>query len=202
MAILHVEGQALRAGWHITAVQHLGRWASSQVVEYVEEAHAEEPGPTRRAAPGQLSGKDWAPVPAWEDRIKAVEEAQERSAWQWPAYTLGTVPATPLPAQEDQDSLEEDLFVLLTSVGIRKLDVGASVQRSAPSHARSTRCRWHLSTQGFRLLSQRQIQLGDAKDAGSRRTGSPRLRHKEEENEEVDFQVKHLRTDFGAANLS
>ena len=79
-------------------------------------ATAEEPGATRRAAPSQLSDQDWAPFRAWEDRVKAVEEAQELSASQLHAYALGAVPSTPLPAQEDQDSLEEDLLVLPTSV--------------------------------------------------------------------------------------
>ena len=83
-----VRRHALRQeGWHITAIQFLGRRASSQVPEYVEEA-CQGAGSNATGGTSPAAGQDWAPLPAWEDRIKAVEEAQEWSASQLLAYAL------------------------------------------------------------------------------------------------------------------
>ena len=114
-------------GWHVTAVQHFCRWASSQVLEYVQEAFAEETGASRRVAPPQVSDLDWAPPPGWGDRIKAVEDAQARLTSQLSTNALRAVLATPLPTQEALVALEEDVFVFPMSVGGRKLHVRVSV---------------------------------------------------------------------------
>ena len=119
------------------AIQH---FASSQVVECVKEAYAEEPGAKRWAAPAQLSYQDWEPLPACEGQHPGRRRTAGAFSVAVALHTsLGSVPAAPLPAQEDQDSLEEDLFMLPMSVEwVQKLHVRASVHWSAPGRAWST----------------------------------------------------------------
>ena len=132
-------------GWHITAIQHLDRWASTQVLEYVEEAYAEVPGTGQAVGAPQLqSEEDWAPLPALHDRLKAVEEQQaliSEKLSNGVKQSVQTMPHLPVGCQ---DIGQEELFVLaLTSpANRRKLHVRASVHWTAPSHAWSTRCGW------------------------------------------------------------
>ena len=90
-------------GWHITAIQHLGRWASTQVLEYVEEAYAEVPGTGQVAgAPLLQSEEDLAPLPALHDRLKAVEEQQALISEKLPdevKQSVQTVPHLPSNGQ-------------------------------------------------------------------------------------------------------
>ena len=140
-------------GWHITAIQHLGRWASTQVLEYVEEAYVEAQG-GERAAGLHLR--------------EVVDGLKQR---------VQTEPHLPVGHQDNGQ--EEELFVLATtgSASRRKLHVRASVHWTAPSRAWSTRCGWYFSAQVFRLLRRSQVEeapYDKCKHVGSWRRGSPR----------------------------
>ena len=57
-----------KEGWPIQAIQHLGRWASSTVLAYVEEAYAEKPcGKTITVDDGAT------PLPALEEMVAKLE---------------------------------------------------------------------------------------------------------------------------------
>ncbi|CAK0899123.1 unnamed protein product [Prorocentrum cordatum] len=56
-----------REGWPILAIQHLGRWASGQVLEYVEESCAERTG----TGVAHEADKPKAPA-AWDARVAAA----------------------------------------------------------------------------------------------------------------------------------
>jgi len=61
-----------RAGWSITAIQHLGRWASSAVLGYVEEALAESVHGASRSFAERT--EDWdTPLQELTKRLKKVE---------------------------------------------------------------------------------------------------------------------------------
>ena len=148
-------------GWHITAIQHLGRWASTQVLEYVEEAYAEVPGTGQAFGASPLQSEvDWAPLPALHDRLKAVEEQQALISEKMSNGAKQSVRTEPHLTVGCQDIGQEELFVLATTgpANRRKLHVRASVHWTAPSHAWSTRCGWYFSAQGFRLLRRSQVE--------------------------------------------
>ena len=69
-----------RQGWHVTAIQHLCRWASSQVLEHVEEAYAEDPVAAKKPCKEDLVVCEWQAIPALAGRVMQVEEKQ-RAAW-------------------------------------------------------------------------------------------------------------------------
>ena len=175
-----VRGQALRR--HITAIQNWGRWASSQVLEHVEEA----PAATRRSAPSQLSDRYWAPLLAWEDRTKAAAKPQEHLPSQVPAYALDAVPATPTVGLGESrggrvcvaDACE------WREGGQKAACVGVCDMVSA--EPRLVHSLWVAFC--YATLSTTTTR------GGKGRTGSPRLRH--EEDVDADFQVEHLRTDL------
>ena len=78
-----------------------------------------------------MADLDWASLSASTNRIEAVEKVQGRLTSQLPTDVLGS----PLLAQEALVALEEDVFVLPTFVGGRKLHVRVVVHWSAPSPA-------------------------------------------------------------------
>ena len=148
-------------GWHITAIQHLGRWANTQVLEYVEETYAEVPGTGQAFGASRLqSEEDWAPLPALYDRLKAVEEQQALISEKMSNGAKQSVQTEPHLPVGCKDIWQEELFVVGTtgSASRRKLYVRASVHRTAPSHAWSTRCGWYFSAQGFQLLRRSQVE--------------------------------------------
>ena len=57
-----------KEGWPILAIQHLGRWASSTVLSYVEEAYAEKP-----CGKAIVVDDGDSPLPSLEDRVTKLE---------------------------------------------------------------------------------------------------------------------------------
>lgn len=130
-----------RAGRSILAIQHLGRRASAQVLEYIEEACAE-----RKGAPLWKAG---GPLPALEERIRALEAAREalcRGAPPPAEEAMLARPAPPAPTAEV-------LWAVLGEGHSKKLHVQASARPSAPSWAWATRFGWRFAgAPGLRLL--------------------------------------------------
>ena len=137
-----------REGWHILAIQHLGRWASAQVLEYVEEAYAESPQGPQGAEPPE---KDWEATPAWEERLRAVEAQQAAVLQEVRAGARPTAPGAVLEAPPKEKE-EEVAFVHLMTGGARKIHVQASRHPLAPSWTWSTRCGVRFAHQRFRFL--------------------------------------------------
>ena len=122
------------------AIQHLGRWASSAVLGYIEEALAEiTPGASgKRQLVERL--EDWgAPLQALEDRLKSVETSL--SALRARKSGEGRRFIAPVPESPDRDETLPPRRWILSDVG--RLHREASVADAAlPLLFRRMGCSW------------------------------------------------------------
>ena len=136
-------------GWHITAIQHSGRWASSQVLEYVEEAYAEVPGTGQVAGGATVAVRRGLGFTAGPSRqAQGGEEQQALISEKLPNAVKQSVQTMSHLPSNGQDIGQEELFVLALT----------SPANTAPSHAWSTRCGWYFAAQGFQLLRRSQVE--------------------------------------------
>ena len=142
-----------RAGWPLSALQLLGRWGSSAVLGYVEEALTEiDP----QMAQGVITGDDGdGPVPAWEERIQALQDTIDKLVAKR-QFAIADVPASGPPggAQEDQGDIR------WVAIEQGKLHLCASFSLRTPSSAWRTTCgvRFACGRAKFSLLDQTEAE--------------------------------------------
>lgn len=135
-----------RAGWSVLAIQHLGRWASAQVLEYVEEAYAERAGISLGEGAGAL--------PGLEERVRALEAARVAA----PVPVPAPLEAEAFAAPAQGAPAGAVTWVVLCDGPTRRVHVQASTHPSTPSWAWVTRCGWRFANAGpFRLLEAARL---------------------------------------------
>ena len=137
------------------AIQHLGRWASSAVLGYIEEALAEiAPGASgQRQLLEQL--EDWgAPLQALEDRLKSVETSL--TTLRARKGREGRPIIAPIPESPDREESPPPRRWVLSDAG--KLHREASVADAAlPLLFRRTGCNWAFGkVASYRFLSDEE----------------------------------------------
>ena len=143
-----------REGWQVLAIQHLGRWASAVVLEYIEEAYAEAP----HGRPGRVEGElEWSATPPWEERLQALEKKQRALLEEVRAGTRPEAHGAVLAAPP----LEREMLpahVLLMTPGSHKVHRQASGHPLAPSWTWATRCGCRFAALPFRFLDDARLR--------------------------------------------
>ena len=128
------------------AIQHLGRWASSAVLSYIEEALAELSHGGRRL---EESADDWeAPLASLADRLQAVETIISKRAAEAPRAV------EPPPPVLVEAELERRWLISDTG----KLHREASRSDDAPAYTWLTGCGWAFGRSwGHRFASAAEV---------------------------------------------
>jgi len=143
-----------RAGWAVQCIQHLGRWAGSTVLEYIEEAYAELP---LEAAAACRRGEDSA-IPDLTARIKSVEQVCRKLQVTLSASSIGAASAAVSFCEKVSDPTP-----LKWVSGPTAVHRVATFSKEVPRHAWRTNCGWKFASAGhFVILDEEDIVPGVA----------------------------------------